>query len=87
MVKRGRENLTSSNAHTFHHMYIHKCIQIINPEKMRGTMSAAENSGVDTLGGHKCHGYTQHIHARVHLAFHFIEHSDTHKPSVSSGPH
>lgn len=45
MVKRGGENLTPSDAHTFHHMYMRKCIQNINPEKMRGTMSAAENSG------------------------------------------
>lgn len=42
-------------------------------------MSAAAKSRIYTraLGGHKCHGYTQHIHARVHLASYFIEHSDT----------
>lgn len=77
--ERVKESDSLSCSYTFLHMFIHTCIHNINPEKMKGA-SAAEKSRVYTraLDGRECNGFKQHIHARVHLAFHSIWHCDTH---------
>lgn len=79
VTKRGWKNQTPSHAHIHFYTFIHTCIHNINPEKMKGA-SAAEKSRVYTraLEGHEFNGFKQHIHARVHLAFHSIWHCDAH---------